>query len=107
MAIHPFVYASDTATEDENLEEREIKRRPGRSGEEEGGVAPILLTTALILVKNVGPPIFSKVIIPVSTDKWDANVQADHERYKEPETPIHAIHLSHGPEAIQSERGEV
>lgn len=47
-----------------------------------------------------------KVIIPVSTDKWDANVQAGYERYKGPETLIHAIHLNHGPEAIQSERDE-
>lgn len=47
-----------------------------------------------------------KVIIPVSTDKWDDNVQADYERIKEPETIIHAVHLDHGPEAIQSEYNE-
>ena len=47
-----------------------------------------------------------KVIIPVSTDKWDDNVQADYERVKEPETVIHAVHLKHGPEAIQSEYNE-
>ena len=47
-----------------------------------------------------------KVIIPVSTDKWDDDVQADYERAKEPETVIYAIHLKHGPEAIQSEYNE-
>ena len=47
-----------------------------------------------------------KVIIPVSTDKWDDNVQADYERVKEPETVIEAVHLKHGPEAIQSEYNE-
>ena len=47
-----------------------------------------------------------KVIIPVSTDKWDHNVQADYGRVKGPETIIEAIHLKHGPEAIQSEYDE-
>jgi len=47
-----------------------------------------------------------KVIIPVSTDKWDYNVQADYGRVKGPETIIEAIHLKHGPEAIQSEYDE-
>lgn len=47
-----------------------------------------------------------KVIIPVSTDKWNDSVKADYERFKNPETLIDVIHLSHGPEAIQSEYDE-
>jgi allantoin racemase len=47
-----------------------------------------------------------KVIIPVSTDKWDDSVKADYERVKQPETVIDIMHLDHGPEAIQSEYDE-
>ena len=47
-----------------------------------------------------------KVIIPVSTDKWNDSVKADYERFKNPETLIDVIHLNHGPEAIQSEYDE-
>lgn len=47
-----------------------------------------------------------KVVIPVSTDKWNNGVKADYERFKEPETVIDVIHLQHGPEAIQSEYDE-
>ncbi|MGQ9647536.1 MAG: aspartate/glutamate racemase family protein [Thermodesulfobacteriota bacterium] len=47
-----------------------------------------------------------KVIIPVSTNKWDENVESDYKRIKHPETSIHIVHLSHGPEAIQSEYDE-
>lgn len=47
-----------------------------------------------------------KVIIPVSTDKWDANVEADYKKLKRPETVIEFVHLKHGPEAIQSEYDE-
>ena len=47
-----------------------------------------------------------KVIIPVSTEKWNNNVLSDYERFKQPETVIHVIHLNHGPEAIQSEYDE-
>ena len=47
-----------------------------------------------------------KVIIPVSTNKWDENVASDYKRLKRPETSIDIIHLKHGPEAIQSEYDE-
>lgn len=47
-----------------------------------------------------------KVIIPVSTNKWDENVESDYRRLKRPETSIDIIHLKHGPEAIQSEYDE-
>ena len=47
-----------------------------------------------------------KVIIPVSTNKWDENVESDYKRLKRPETSIDIIHLKHGPEAIQSEYDE-
>jgi len=47
-----------------------------------------------------------KVIIPVSTDKWNPSVKADYERYKQPETAVEIVHLDHGPEAIQSEYDE-
>lgn len=47
-----------------------------------------------------------KVIIPVSTDKWDASVEAEYRRIKNPETIIRLIHLDRGPEAIQSEYDE-
>jgi len=48
----------------------------------------------------------TRVVIPVSTDKWNEGVRADYERFKEPETVIDIIHLQHGPEAIQSEYDE-
>ena len=47
-----------------------------------------------------------KVIIPVSTDKWDACVEGEYNRIKNPETCISLIHLDRGPEAIQSEYDE-
>jgi len=47
-----------------------------------------------------------RVVIPVSTDKWNDSVKADYERVKEPKTVIDVIHLQHGPEAIQSEYDE-
>ena len=47
-----------------------------------------------------------KVIIPVSTEKWNNSVLSDYERFKQPETIVHVIHLNHGPEAIQSEYDE-
>jgi allantoin racemase len=47
-----------------------------------------------------------KVIIPVSTNKWDENVESDYRRLKRPETSIDIIHLKHGPEAIQCEYDE-
>ena len=47
-----------------------------------------------------------KVIIPVSTDKWDSNVTADFESWKLPDTDLDVIHFKHGPEAIQSEYDE-
>ena len=47
-----------------------------------------------------------KVIIPVSTDKWDKNLESDYKALKRPETSIDIIHLKHGPEAIQSEYDE-
>ena len=47
-----------------------------------------------------------KVIIPVSTNKWDACVEAEYDRIKNPETSIGLIHLDRGPEAIQSEYDE-
>ena len=47
-----------------------------------------------------------KVIIPVSTDKWNEGVKADYERVKQPETVIDIMHLDRGPEAIQSEYDE-
>jgi allantoin racemase len=47
-----------------------------------------------------------KVIIPVSTDKWNASVKADYVQSKQPETIIEIVHLQHGPEAIQSEYDE-
>jgi allantoin racemase len=47
-----------------------------------------------------------KVIIPVSTNKWDENVGSDYKRLKRPETSIDIIHLKQGPEAIQSEYDE-
>jgi allantoin racemase len=47
-----------------------------------------------------------KVIIPVSTDKWDDSVKADYERVKQPETVIDIMHLDYGPEALQSEYNE-
>ena len=46
------------------------------------------------------------MIIPVSTNKWDENVESDYRRLKRPETSIDIIHLKHGPEAIQSEYDE-
>ena len=47
-----------------------------------------------------------KVIVPVSTDKWDENVESDYCKLKRPGTSIEIIHLNHGPEAIQSEYDE-
>ncbi len=47
-----------------------------------------------------------KVIIPVSTGKWDENVRADYEKLKRPDTVLEIVHLEHGPEAIQSEFDE-
>lgn len=47
-----------------------------------------------------------KVIIPVSTKKWDKNVEADYRTLKRPETSVEIVHLDHGPEAIQSEYDE-
>ena len=47
-----------------------------------------------------------KVIIPVSTDKWNASVKADYAQCKQTDTDIEIVHLQHGPEAIQSEYDE-
>lgn len=47
-----------------------------------------------------------KVIIPVSTNKWNENVEADYEKLKRPQTSIDIVHLKRGPEAIQSEYDE-
>ena len=47
-----------------------------------------------------------KVIIPVSTDKWNDSVKADYAKYKQPDTAIEIVHLLQGPEAIQSEYDE-
>ena len=47
-----------------------------------------------------------KVIIPVSTNKWNASVDADYEKRKQPDTLIEIVHFRHGPEAIQSEYDE-
>jgi allantoin racemase len=47
-----------------------------------------------------------RVIIPVSTDKWDACVEAAYNRIKNAETIIGLRHLDSGPEAIQSEYDE-
>jgi allantoin racemase len=47
-----------------------------------------------------------KVIIPVSTDKWDISVAEDFARCKQPAALVEAVHLAHGPEAIQSEYNE-
>jgi allantoin racemase len=47
-----------------------------------------------------------RVIVPVSTNKWDENVESDYQRLKRPETSIEIIHLKQGPEAIQSEYDE-
>jgi allantoin racemase len=47
-----------------------------------------------------------KVIIPVSTDKWDAGVKADYAPCKQSDTAVEIVHLLHGPEAIQSEYDE-
>lgn len=53
-----------------------------------------------------GNPLKIKVIIPVSTDKWNENVESGYRRLKRPETSIEIIHLKQGPEAIQSEYDE-
>ena len=47
-----------------------------------------------------------KVIIPVSTEKWDEQVEADYRRLKRTDTSLEIVHLRHGPEAIQSEYDE-
>jgi len=47
-----------------------------------------------------------KVIIPVSTSKWNSSVSADYDHYKQLETVVEVVHLQHGPEAIQSEYDE-
>ena len=47
-----------------------------------------------------------KVIIPVSTDKWNASVKADYAQCRQPDTDVEIVHLQHGPEAIQSEYDE-
>ena len=47
-----------------------------------------------------------KVIIPVSTGKWNEEVEARYSAIKAPETVIEVMHLTHGPEAIQSEYDE-
>jgi len=47
-----------------------------------------------------------KVIIPVSTDKWDTIVKTDYEQNKQPDTTIEIVHFHKGPEAIQSEYDE-
>jgi len=47
-----------------------------------------------------------KVIIPVSTNKWNESVEADYKRLKGPQTSIDIVHLKRGPEAIQSEYDE-
>jgi allantoin racemase len=53
-----------------------------------------------------GKPLKIKVIIPVTTNKWNEKVEADYKRLKGPQTTIDIIHLEHGPEAIQSEYDE-
>jgi allantoin racemase len=47
-----------------------------------------------------------KVIIPVSTSKWNISVGAGYEQCKQPGTVVEIVHLQHGPEAIQSEYDE-
>lgn len=47
-----------------------------------------------------------KVIIPVSTSKWNISIGANYEHCKQPGTVVEIIHLQHGPEAIQSEYDE-
>jgi allantoin racemase len=47
-----------------------------------------------------------KVIIPVSTDKWNDSVKADYAQCKQPDTAIEIVHFRQGPEAIQSEYDE-
>lgn len=46
------------------------------------------------------------MIIPVTTNKWNENVETDYKKLKRPETAIDIVHLKHGPEAIQSEYDE-
>jgi len=47
-----------------------------------------------------------KVIIPVSTDKWNDSVKADYAKCKQSDTAIEIVHFLQGPEAIQSEYDE-
>jgi len=47
-----------------------------------------------------------KVIIPVSTNKWDEQVASDYKRLGRPQTSVDITHLKQGPEAIQSEYDE-
>jgi len=61
--------------------------------------------TIQIAIKR-GNALKIKVIIPVSTNKWDENVESDYRRLKRPETLVEIVHLDHGPEAIQSEYDE-
>ena len=46
------------------------------------------------------------MIIPVTTNKWNENVEADYKKLKRPQTSMDIVHLKHGPEAIQSEYDE-
>jgi allantoin racemase len=69
--------------------------------------SPPLVTydTSQITMKG-GTSLKIKVIIPVSTNKWDDNVESDFQRLKRPETSIQIVHLERGPEAIQCEYDE-
>ena len=47
-----------------------------------------------------------KVVVPVSTSKWNEIVREQYEVYKDPETEIDIINIEKGPESITSEYDE-
>ena len=43
-----------------------------------------------------------KVVVPVSTDKWNEMIREQYEAYKDPETEIDIINIKKGPESLTS-----
>ena len=47
-----------------------------------------------------------KVVVPVSTEKWNEMIREQYEAYKDPETEIDIINIEKGPESLTSEYDE-
>lgn len=48
-----------------------------------------------------------KVVVPVSSDMWNALVQQMMERYKDPDTELQVVNLTKGPESVECTYDEV